>query len=144
MRRIGLLALVVAALCCLAVASAHAEKRVALVVGNSAYQNIARLDNPKHDAEMMAKTLIGLGFTLVGGKAELDLTKPEFDLAVMRFGQQVQDADVALFYYAGHGVQVRGANFLIPVNANATREADIDFHMLDVNLVLRQMQAASI
>jgi hypothetical protein len=61
---------------------------------------------------------------------------------VQNFGRQVQGADVALFYYAGHGVQVSGANYLVPVTANPTREADVDFQMVDVNLVLRQMQGS--
>jgi Caspase domain/Domain of unknown function (DUF4189) len=61
---------------------------------------------------------------------------------VQNFGRQVQGADVALFYYAGHGVQVSGANYLVPVSANPTREADVDFQMVDVNLVLRQMQGS--
>jgi hypothetical protein len=124
------------------VAPAAAEKRIALVVGNSAYQNITRLDNPKNDALLMADTLGGLGFTLVGGKAQLDLDKAALDSAVQNFGRQVQGADVALFYYAGHGVQVSGSNYLVPVGANPTREADVDFQMVDVNLVLRQMQGS--
>jgi hypothetical protein len=122
--------------------SAAAEKRVALVIGNSAYQNVTRLDNPRSDAGLMAETLAGLGFTLIGGRAQLDLDKPAMDLAVQNFGRQVQGADVALFYYAGHGVQVSGANYLVPVSANPTREADVDFQMVDVNLVLRQMQGS--
>ncbi|MEA2837840.1 MAG: hypothetical protein QOD89_2390 [Bradyrhizobium sp.] len=121
---------------------AAAEKRIALVVGNSAYQNIARLDNPKNDASLMADTLGRLGFTLVGGKAQLDLDKAALDGAVQNFGRQVQGADVALFYYAGHGVQVSGSNYLVPIGANPTREADVDFQMVDVNLVLRQMQGS--
>jgi uncharacterized caspase-like protein len=122
--------------------SAAAEKRVALVIGNSAYQNVTRLDNPRSDAALMAETLGSLGFTLIGGRAQLDLDKPAMDLAVQSFGRQVQGADVALFYYAGHGVQVSGANYLVPVSANPTREADVDFQMVDVNLVLRQMQGS--
>jgi hypothetical protein len=121
---------------------AHAEKRIALIVGNSNYQTITRLDNPKNDAKLMAQTLSALGFTLVGGGAQLDLDKPSLDIAVQNFGRQVQGADVALFYYAGHGVQVSGANYLVPISANPTREADVDFQMVDVNLVLRQMQGA--
>jgi TPR repeat protein len=136
-------------LCCLIIFAlfehstpALAEKRVALVVGNSAYQNVARLDNPTNDASLMAATLKDLGFTLVGDSAQLNLEKAALDLAVQRFGKQLQGADVALFYYAGHGVQVRGSNYLVPVNANPTREADVDFQMMDINLVLDQMQGS--
>jgi hypothetical protein len=121
---------------------AFAEKRVALVVGNSAYQNISRLDNPRSDAQLMATTLRGLGFTLVGDAAQLDLDKASLDLAVQKFGAALPGADVAMFYYAGHGVQVRGSNYLVPVGANPAREADVDFQMVDVNLVLRQMDGA--
>jgi len=121
---------------------AAAEKRFALVIGNSAYQSVTPLDNPKNDAALMAKTLAGLDFVLIGGGAQLDLDKAALDKAVQSFGQQIQGADVALFYYAGHGVQVSGANYLVPVNANPTRETDVDFQMLDINLVLRQMQGA--
>jgi hypothetical protein len=121
---------------------AAAEKRIALVIGNSAYKNVTPLDNPARDAALMAETLSGVGFTLVGGRAQLDLDKQAIDAAVQNFGRQVQGADVALFYYAGHGVQVAGSNYLVPVGANPTREADVDFQMTDVNLVLRQMQGS--
>lgn len=121
---------------------AHADKRVALVIGNSAYMHVPRLANPANDAELMAETVRGLGFTLIGNRAQLDLDKRAFDSAVQAFGSQLQGADVGLFYYAGHGVQVRGANFLVPVGANPTKEADVDFQMLDTNLVLRQMESA--
>jgi uncharacterized caspase-like protein len=114
-----------------------------LVVGNSAYQNITRLENPRNDATLMAETLSALGFTLIGGRAQLDLDKAALDNDVQKFGQQIQGVDVALFYYAGHGVQVNGSNYLVPVGANPTREADVDFQMVDINLVLRQMQGIS-
>jgi hypothetical protein len=127
---------------CAVVATNAAEKRIALVVGNSAYQNITRLDNPCNDATLMAETLSGLGFTLIGGHAQLDLDKAALDNDVQNFGRQIQGADVALFYYAGHGVQVNGSNYLVPVGANPSREADVDFQMVDINLVLRQMQAS--
>ena len=77
---------------------AFAEKRIALVVGNSAYQNITRLENPRNDATLMAETLSGLGFTLIGGRAQLDLDKAALDTDVQNFGRQIQGADVALFY----------------------------------------------
>ncbi|MHC2338036.1 putative caspase-like protein [Bradyrhizobium sp. USDA 4454] len=86
---------------------AAADKRVALVVGNSTYQNVARLQNPNNDAQL-AETLQRLGFALVGGQAQVDLDKASFDSAIQRFGSQLMGADVALFYYAGHGIQVRG------------------------------------
>ena len=104
-----------------------AETRVALVVGNSAYQNVSPLPNPTSDARLVAETLARLGFKLVGGGAQLDLDKPRFDAAVQAFGRQLLGADVGLFYYAGHGIQVRGANYLVPISANPTREADVDF-----------------
>jgi hypothetical protein len=131
-------------LCALAVIMgapvARAETRIALVIGNSDYRYVTPLTNPVNDAKLIAKTLTDLGFKLVGNGAKINLSKPQFDEAVQEFGDAIQGADVALFYYAGHGVQVRGANFLVPVSANPTREVDVDFQMLDVNLVLRQME----
>lgn len=141
LRRILILAVMIAAIAGGA-RPALADKRIALVIGNSAYQNVARLDNPKSDATLMATTLRGLGFALIGDGPQLDLDKASLDLAVQRFGSSLQGADVGMFYYAGHGVQVRGSNFLVPVGANPTREADVDFQMVDVNLVLRQMEGA--
>ncbi len=124
------------------VSPAWAEKRVALVIGNSAYQSVPRLENPRNDALLVAETLRRLGFTLVGGAAQVELDKAGFDGVVQRFGNQLIGADVALFYYAGHGLQVRGTNYLVPVTANPTRETDVDFQMVDVSLVLRQMEGA--
>ena len=126
----------------IAAPAAFAEKRVALVVGISRYQYIPPLDNPKNDARLMAETLRGLGFDLVGNGAQFDLDKPGFDRVVQTFGQQLVGANVALFYYAGHGLQVRGSNWLVPATANPTRETDVDFQMVDAGLVLRQMEGA--
>jgi hypothetical protein len=121
---------------------AKADKRVALVVGNSSYRNIAQLENPRNDASLMAETLRSIGFALVGGRALIDLDKASFDSAVQNFGNQLTGADVALFYYAGHGVQVRGSNYMVPVGANPAKEADVDFQLVDVALVLRQMEGS--
>jgi hypothetical protein len=120
-----------------------AEGRVALVIGNSAYQSVATLPNAANDARLMARTLCDLGFTLVGGGPQIDLDKAAFDRVVQEFGIQLGGARVALFYYAGHGVQVRGNNYLVPVSANPTRETDVDFQMVDAQLVLRQMEAGN-
>lgn len=70
-------------------AAALAEKRIALVIGNGAYQNVARLENPTNDAKLMADTLRGLGFVLIGGGAQLDLDKTKFDNAVQHFSDQI-------------------------------------------------------
>jgi hypothetical protein len=121
---------------------ATASERLALVVGNSSYDHVSSLDNPINDARLVAGTLSDLGFTLIGGGPQIDLDKRSFDKAVQEFGTRLQGADVGLFYYAGHGVQVRGDNYLVPVDANPTREADVDFQMLNAGLVLRQMEAA--
>lgn len=117
--------------------ASFAETRVALIVGNSTYRHVAPLDNPSNDARLMADTLRDLGFAIVGGGAQLDLDKAGLDSAVQTFSNQIQGADVALFYYAGHGLQVRGTNYLVPVGANPTREAEVDFQLVDAALVLR-------
>jgi Caspase domain len=121
---------------------ARAEKRVALVIGNSSYRNIAPLDNPQKDARLMADTLRSIGFELIGGAAQIDLDKGQFDRVVQSFSRQLPGADVSLFYYAGHGVQVRSSNYLVPIDASPVREADVDFQMVDVALVLHQMEGA--
>jgi Caspase domain/Sel1 repeat len=126
----------------IAATPALADKRFALVIGNSAYRSVSRLDNPANDARLMANTLRSLGFTLVGGGAQLDLSKAQFEGALQTFGNEAQGADVDLFYYAGHGVQVRGKNFLAPVEASLTKEADIFLQMVDAEAVLSQMEGS--
>ena len=121
---------------------AHAENRVALVIGNGAYHSVARLNNPINDASLMAETLSGLGFRLVGGGAQINLDKAGMDNAIASFGSQVVGANVALFYYAGHGLQIRNTNYLVPVSANPTREADVYVQMTDVAVVLSQMEGS--
>ena len=118
------------------------DRRVALVIGNSDYQYIPRLSNPTNDAALMASTLQSLGFSLIGGSSQKDLDKPALDRAVQAFGQAAEGATVALFYYAGHGVQVKGSNYLVPITANPTKETDVDFQMVDMGLVLRQLESA--
>jgi hypothetical protein len=138
-----ILVLLAVAATCAFPAMARAERRVALVIGNSSYRNIAPLDNPQKDARLMADTLRSIGFELIGGAAQIDLDKGQFDRAVQSFSRQLPGADVSLFYYAGHGVQVRSSNYLVPVDANPVREADVDFQMVDISLVLHQMEGAA-
>ena len=105
--------------------AAHAEKRVALVIGNSAYRDAQKLQNPVNDAKLMSDTLLSLGFFVVGGGARLDLDKAGFDAAIGDFRKALVGADVALFYYAGHGVETHGLNYLVPVDANPTDDGDV-------------------
>src|SRR5262245_25335346 len=89
------------------VALCRAEKRVALVVGHSSYPSVAPLSNPKNAAALIADTLRSAGFALIGNRPQLDLDKAAFDKAIQSFGNALIGADVALFYYAGHGIQIR-------------------------------------
>ncbi|HZC79979.1 MAG TPA: caspase family protein, partial [Ktedonobacterales bacterium] len=130
-----LLAPVVAYL--LLVFPAAAEKRVALVVGNSAYVHANPLPNPVNDASDMAKALTEVGFEVILG---LDLKKPAFDAKVRDFARALEKADVAVFFYAGHGLQAAGRNYLVPVDASLQVERDLDFEAVSVDFVLKQME----
>lgn len=125
-----------------AAANAEQERRVALVIGNGAYEHLPRLANPANDAQLMATTLRSVGFKLIGGKAQTDLDRADLERAIRQFGAELKDGTVGLFYYAGHGLQVQGANFLVPVAANPTSAADVDFELIDANVVLKQMESA--
>jgi Caspase domain/Sel1 repeat len=120
--------------------AAHAEKRVALVIGNSAYRTVPALPNPTADARLMSDTLLSLGFFVVGGGARLDLDKAGFDSALQEFGHQLAGADVALFYYAGHGVETHGLNYLVPVDAHPLDEGDIFVQAIGTAGILDQME----
>jgi uncharacterized caspase-like protein len=117
-------------------APAQAEKRVALIVGNSAYQHAPRLANPGNDAGDMAAKLRGLGFEVVDG---IDLGKRDMEKRIRAFSDILAGADVGLFYYAGHGLQVDGRNFLAPIDAELRAESDLDFEAVELELVLKQM-----
>ncbi len=115
-----------------------AQKRVALVIGNAAYaQNPLR--NPVNDARAMAATLRQAGFQVI---ARENVTKQEMERAVGEFGRALTPGAVALFYYAGHGIQAGGRNFLIPVDAKVETEPALRLETLDVDLVLDQVAAS--
>jgi TPR repeat protein len=122
--------------------SPDGERRIALVMGNSGYTHVPRLANPGNDASLIASTVQQLGFTLVGGGPQENVDKAHFDSLVQEFGRAIQGADVALFYYAGHGMQVDGTNWLVPTDANPTRPQDLAFQMVSADLVLKQMDGA--
>ena len=118
---------------------AAAERRVALVIGNSAYKHTSPLDNPKNDAKALSAALGRLGFKVLSG---LDTDIHEMIGLVRKFAKEAEDADVALFYYAGHGLQVDGQNYLAPVDAELNDLSDLDFGTIKLSSVLRQMSGA--
>src|ERR1043165_4897763 len=102
--------------------AAAAERRVALVIGNAAYQTVGALDNPVNDARDMATKLAALGFDVV--RVE-NGTKQEMERAVAQFSVKLGADAISLFYYAGHGVQVNGHNYLIPIDARIDSEPTV-------------------
>jgi len=114
------------------------EPRVALVIGNSAYK-IDPLKNPVNDADDMAKTLQAMGFRVTLRK---DATHRQMIEAISEFGRDLKKGGVGLFYFAGHGVQSKGRNYLVPVNANVASEGELEFETVDANRVLAAMDDA--
>ncbi|CAN7623641.1 caspase domain-containing protein [Mesorhizobium amorphae] len=121
-------------------ADALADRRVALVMGNSAYQNVPGLPNPKNDASDMTAKLKDLGFEVVTG---LDLDLVRMRGTVRDFIKKLDRADIALFYYSGHGLQVNGNNYIAPVDAHLSSYDDLDFETLPMDLVLAAMERSS-
>jgi uncharacterized caspase-like protein len=118
---------------------ARADKRVAFVVGNGAYRNVATLPNPPVDAKAMGATLRNVGFDVVEG---VNLTRGEMTEKLLDFGQRAQGADIALFYYAGHGIAINGVNYLLPVDADIKSEMDVKLGAaINVDLTLDQTMA---
>ena len=116
---------------------AQAEKRVALVVGNSNYKEVGQLANPVNDANAIASALKSSGFEVIVG---VDVDKRAFDNKVRDFAGLLESADAAIFFYAGHGLQVAGRNYLIPVDAHLQGERDLDFDAENLDFILKQME----
>src|ERR1700732_3393647 len=119
---------------------AHAEKRVALVLGNSAYKNAPPLPNPVNDGAMIAATLKNAGFDVVDSRS--DLPALEMRRALRDFADRARDADIAVIYYAGHGMEVDGTNYLIPVDAKLERDTDVYDEALSLDRVLVSIEPA--
>jgi uncharacterized caspase-like protein len=119
---------------------ALAEKRVALVVGNSAYQNVATLPNPVNDGAVMAATLKDAGFDVVDSRH--DLSAIEMRRALRDFADRARDADIAVVYYAGHGMELDGTNYLIPVDAKLERDTDVYDEAFSLDRVLLAVEPA--
>jgi uncharacterized caspase-like protein/uncharacterized protein YraI len=118
---------------------AQAERRVALVVGNSAYQNAAALPNPRNDSEAMAAKLREIGFEVL---LREDLDGQGFRVALGEFSEAALNADIALFFYAGHGIELAGQNYLIPVDARMRSEATAQFEAVPLEQVLSAVRSA--
>ncbi len=114
------------------------DNRIALLIGNSDYRD-SPLKNPANDAEDLAEILTELDFRVT---LKQNATLREMKTAVRQFGDALQKGDVGLFYYAGHGMQVKGRNFLIPIGSTITSESDIELESLDVIRVLGKMDDA--
>ena len=116
-------------------ASAFADKRVALTIGNSAYRSVPQLANPVNDAAAVTALLKSAGFDVV--EARTDLGIADMRRTVSNFSEVASDADVAVVYYAGHGMEVDGSNYMIPVDAMLKRDIDIDDEAVSLDRILR-------
>ena len=114
------------------------SQRLALVIGNGAYKE-APLKNPANDAQDMAKVLEESGFSVI---LKTDADRRTMDEAIQEFGKRLMSGGVGLFFYAGHGIQVAGANYLIPVEAKIESEADVRYNGVDAGYVLGKMEDA--
>jgi hypothetical protein len=114
------------------------ERRVALVIGNSAYKT-SPLRNPVNDARDMAETLRGCGFDVMQRE---NLSRREMEEAIRAFGQKLTRDTVALFYYSGHGLQVKGSNYLVPVDARIEKEQDVEYEGVDAGRVMAELESA--
>lgn len=116
----------------------YEEKRLALVIGNSRYDN-APLRNPVNDARVIAKTLAGKGFEVTTLE---DASEEQMKRAIDGFGRSIRQGAVGFFYFAGHALQIDGRNYLIPVGAVIDVEQDVEYEAVDVGRVLGKMEAA--
>jgi peptidoglycan hydrolase-like protein with peptidoglycan-binding domain len=129
---------VILSLICMALSvnAAKADRRVAFVVGNGAYKNVAQLPNPPIDAKAMASTLRNVGFEVIEGS---NLTRDKMTEKLLDFGKKAQGADVAVFYYAGHGIAISGTNYLLPIDADIKSEMDVKLGAaINIDLTLDQ------
>lgn len=123
-------------------AAPASEPRLALVIGNGGYQHVPPLTNPPNDARLTAETLKTLGFRLVGDAALLNADHAAMERAIRDFGKRLRAGAIGLFYYAGHGVQIEGENYLVPVGADVEDAADVKYELVNVGYVLDEMKNA--
>src|ERR1700751_3062736 len=119
---------------------AFAGKRIALVIGNSAYRNVARLANPANDAAVLADTFRRANFDVVDARNDLSIS--EMRRTLRDFGGKARDADIAVIYYAGHGLEVNGRNYLVPVDAQLETDTDVYDEALPLDRVVVAVESA--
>lgn len=131
------LALVLASMVSIGGARAQDNQKVALVIGNAAYKHAPTLANPRNDAADLAIVLRQLGIRVIEG---LDLTKAQMDRHVRRFAEMLDGKALGLFFYAGHGLQVGGQNYLVPIDAKISSLTALEFETIKLNQIQRLME----
>ena len=124
----------------LSASAALADKRVALVIGNSGYQNVARLPNPALDAKSIAKLLKDAGFDSVD--LQQDVGNLDFKRAIRKFEDNARDADIAVVFYAGHGIELGGINYMIPVDAKLASDRDAQDEAISLDRITDAVDSA--
>ena len=119
---------------------ATAQKRVALVIGISKYQQVPRLANPTRDAEAMVLLLKKAGFDVVDSQRDLGIS--ELRRAIREFSEASRDADISVIFYAGHGIEVDGMNYLVPADAKLLSDFDVEDETVSLDRVLRALDPA--
>src|SRR5579871_2194192 len=121
------------------VAAAQAERRVALIIGNGAHQNVTHLTNPANDAKLIAAALQEDGFRVTHVD---DLDRDSLAKALRAFGHDADGADWAVIYYAGHGIEMGGTNYLIPVDARLETDRDVGLEAVPLDQVMSAIEGA--
>jgi len=120
--------------------SAASGRRVALVIGNAAYRSVPALINPQHDAEAIGRSLRAVGFETV--LIAEDATREQMVDALRRFSNEAEKADWAMVYYSGHGLEVNGTNYLVPVDAKISSDRDVQFAAIPLDQVMASVEGA--
>jgi uncharacterized caspase-like protein len=128
------------ALVLVAASSAHAEKRIALVIGNAAYRNVTPPVNPRNDANDIAASLTRLNFSV---NKVIDGTFDDMRRALLQFGHEAVGANMAVIYYSGHGMEIGGENWLIPVDAELQSDRDAENEAIALKSAMYQVANGS-
>src|SRR5579871_373122 len=121
----------------LSATSAAAAARLALVIGNGKYKNVPALGNPANDAADLARTLRSVGFEVI---EQQDASRESMTKALREFSARLRGTEMALFFYAGHGMQMNGENYLLPVDADIQTPADVRFNTVDLSNIQQEME----